>query len=57
MNNLMPIGKVGYPAAFAATVTICVAVAKARGVEVPADVVMAINTLGAFLIGYMVPLK
>jgi hypothetical protein len=52
-----PIGKVALPTAFAAVVTICVWVAKQRGVEVPADVAIAITTLGTFLIGYITPLK
>lgn len=52
-----PIGKVTYPAAFSAVVSICVFAAKQRGVEVPADVAIAITTLGNFLIGYFVPLQ
>jgi hypothetical protein len=51
-----PIGKVAYPAAFSSVVTICVAIAEARGAHVPADVAIAITTLGTFLIGYFVPL-
>jgi hypothetical protein len=53
----VPIGKVSLPTAFASTVTLGVWVAKQRGVEVPADVAIAITTLGTFLIGYLTPLK
>jgi hypothetical protein len=51
-----PIGKVAYPSAFAAVVSICVWIAKQRGIEVPADVSISITTVGIFLIGYFVPL-
>lgn len=52
-----PIGKVAIPTAFAAVVTLCVFIAKQRGIEVPPDVAIAITTLGSFLIGYLVPLQ
>jgi hypothetical protein len=52
-----PIQKVALPAAFASVVTVAVWIAKARGVEVPADVAITITTLGSFMIGYLVPLK
>lgn len=57
VSTSAPIGKVAYPTAFAAVVSICVWLAKQRGVEVPADVAIAITTLGTFLIGYCVPIK
>lgn len=52
-----PIDKVTYSGLFMATVTLGVWIAKLRGVEVPAEVVTAINSIGGFAIAYLTPLK
>lgn len=52
-----PIDKVTYSGLFMATVTIGAWIAKLRGIEVPAEVVTSINSIGGLAIAYLVPLK